>query len=206
MRKLMIVLLALATALAIAAPAAAKKPDNPGKPGGDEPLAGTTCVRPPSLVTTDFISFELSEGGPEDACFDVLTTLAGVWHATVTPVTPDARVRTMTIVPRDAYAPGDSCGGEGRRGWDAIQAPWEFPHPDDPRFDVIPAATVNACPGDDPGGVGQFAETLDTFDDEGNLVFSEAVMDPDPDTPHPLAFLVFTQGLRGTVRIDVDLP
>lgn len=207
MKKTLILLMALATALAIAAPAAAKKPDDAGKPD-NEPLAGTTCVsrwwESPELKTSTF-SFELTEGGDDFACIDVLTSTAGVWEATVTPVTAGARVGSMTIVPRDAYAPGDSCGGEGRRGWDDIQAIWTFPHPDDPRFDVIPAATVNACSGDDPGGDGQFAETVESLDAEGNLI-SETVMEPRPWEPHPLAFLVSTRRLRGTVEIEVTLP
>jgi len=214
MKRLLIILLALATALLFAVPAGAKKPDKPGKPDR-EPLAGTTCVTPWSdgdIKDKDGDGWSddftlLLDANNESACVDVLTNTAGPWHVTVTDLSGDG-VRNMTIVPRDAYAPGDSCGGEGRRG-STVYDPWVFPHPEDPRgFTEIPVATVNACPGDDEAGIGLFAETVEwDVNSDGLVDENDTVMEPTGET-HPLAFLVFTQGLRRTdaVAVHVDLP
>lgn len=210
MRRLTIVMLTLATALVIAVPASAKK-DNPGPPD-PEPLAGTTCVSPwweGDIKDGDgdgwSDDFEIVlNAEQQNACIDIMTDTAGTWNITVE-VTGGDGARTMTIIPRDAVAPGDSCGGEGRRG-SSIYDPWVLPHPDDLRFDVIPASTVNACTDDDQAGIGYFAETVERLSSDG-FIETEIVSIPTNEI-HPLAFLVFTQGLRGDdeVTLFVDLP
>ncbi|MDK1019933.1 MAG: hypothetical protein QGM46_06235 [Actinomycetota bacterium] len=80
---------------------------------------------------------------------------------------------------------------------------------------MIPAATVNACPGNDDGGVGEFAETVerdldhvgDVVNSDGDVDEFEIVMEATGEV-HPLVFLVFSQGLKKTDRIaiHVDLP
>lgn len=252
-----ITLLAVATSLLLvvtAVPAMAakggNKPDKPGKPPPEQP-PGVTCTwnetgvewddpswegNNPHLRTDDF-TYQLTEGVNEDMCLDILTDTAGQWHLTF-----DGSLRNATIVPRDAFAPGDSCGGEIRRGR-TVYDPWTFPHPDDTRTwfptdefgnKLIPAATVNACAGDaafDSNGDGAvawddrltasewggFGEWFDwdgdgevdfdpQYDENGDLLYpSEKVM-TFSNEPHPLVLLVFTQGLKGTVDVCVDLP
>ena len=143
------------------------------------------------------------DAGNDGTCIDILTDAEGTWNVTVE-VTGGDGARTMTIVPRDAVGPGDSCGGQQRRGT-SVYDPWVLPHPDDPRFDVIPVATVNACPGDDEAGVGSFAETVERLVD--GVIETEIVYEP-TDEAHPLALLIFTQGIRRAdqVTVTVDLP
>ena len=204
MRRIVMLTLTLALVLLIAVPAFAKK-DKPPVPPAGEPIPGTTCVSPwweGDIHDTDedgwSNDFEIVLTADEpDACIDVLTKVSGIWNITV----EGEGARAMTIVPRDAYAPGDSCGGEQRRG-DAVYESWTLPHPDDARFDVIPASTVNACPDDDESGIGYFAETIERPSGDVEIVSIPT------DEVHPLALLVFSQGLRrnGTVTVSVDLP
>lgn len=220
MRRFSIMLLVLAMVLLAAAPASAKKGGIPGPPDR-EPVAGTTCVSPwwdgdiqdsNNDGWSDDFTIILDKDNP-GACVDVLTEFAGVWTVTVEVLAGDAP-RALTIVPRDAVAPGDSCGGEGRRG-PSVTEPWILPHPDDPRgFAVIPAATVNACPGNDEGGVGEFAETVerdvhvdDVVNSDGVVDETEILMEATGEV-HPLVFLVFSQGLKKTdsIAIHVTLP
>jgi len=215
MKRLSIVLLALATALLVAIPASAKKGGTPGPPDR-EPLAGTTCESPwwDGDIKVDDFEIILDAGHP-DACIDVLTEFAGQWKVTVRDLAGDG-LRSLLLVPRDAVAPGDSCGGERRRNA-AVYDDWTLPHPDDPRewlprdasgVPIIPAATVNACPGDDEAGIGLFAETVE-WDINGDGVVDEndTTMEATGD-PHPLALLVFSSGLRkgDQIVIHVDLP
>ena len=177
------------------------KPDRPD----DEPAAGTTCVSPwwAGDVRTDDFTITL---GPDqtDACVDVLTEHAGPWLITVT----GSGARSLLIVPRDAYAPGDSCGGV-RLPRDQIYSTFPLPHWEDPRFDEIPVATVNACPGDDPEGIGEFAETVERdLNGDGTVDETEIVMESTGE-PHPLALLVFSSGSKRPAYqliIEVDLP
>ncbi|MDK1039611.1 MAG: hypothetical protein QGM46_06230 [Actinomycetota bacterium] len=120
MRRFTIMLLVLATALLLAVPATAEKPDNPGKPDS-EPVAGTICVSPwwdgdikdslgeDGLPGKDGWSDDFTiilDKNNQNACVDVLTEFAGVWIVTVQVEAGDAP-RVLTIVPRDAVAPGE---------------------------------------------------------------------------------------------------
>lgn len=227
MRRYSIMLLIATIALALAAPATAGKPGDRGKPDSDsEPVAGTTCVTPwwdgdvkdiNDDGWSDDFTIILDADNPS-ACVDVLTEFAGVWTVTVEILEGNAP-RSLTIVPRDAVGPGDSCGGESRRG-DSVTDVWILPHPEDPRgFTTIPVATVNACPGDaDPDGdspEGEYAETVDRDLDSvesvqqssGDIDDTVIVMEATGEV-HPLVLVVFSQGLKKTDRIalHVDLP
>ena len=221
MKRLLIILLALATALLFTVPAGAKKPDKPGKPD-PEPNAGTTCVTPwwsGDIKDTDEDGWSndftlILDADHPDACIDVLTKVEGQWKVTVRDLAGDG-LRSLLLVPRDAVAPGDSCGGERRRNA-AVYDDWTLPHPDDPRewlprasgVPIIAAATVNSCPGDDEAGVGFFAETVEwDINNDGVVDENDTTMEATGD-PHPLALLVFTSGLKRSdvVAIHVDLP
>ncbi len=112
MRRLTIMLLELATALLLAVPATAEKPDNPGKPDS-EPVAGTTCVSPwwdGDIKDNDGDGWSddftiILDKNNQNGCVDVLTEFAGAWIATVQVEAGDAP-RVLTIVPRDAVGPG----------------------------------------------------------------------------------------------------
>ncbi len=221
MRRFWIVLLVVAVGLLIAVPAGADKPNCEADPDhhscaknepDDEPLAGTTCSRPDlpwyhedwDVMDKDFV-FTLDRDQPS-VCFDVMTAEAGAWYVTVTRIGRGAN--QLTIVPRDAVAPGDSCGGLGVRGDDIYEAPIRLPDLSDPRMDEIPAATVNACLGNADPDVhwGEFAELVEL---PGSPPTSEIMFDRDTDIQHPLAFLVFSGGLNrpgAGVTICVDLP
>jgi len=222
MKRLLIILLALATALLFAVPASAKKGGIPGPPDPEpEPPNVTTCVSPwwdGDIMDSDEDGFSddftlILDAVNEGACVDVLTEFAGQWFVTVE-LLEGKGPRSVLIVPRDG-TPGDSCGGYRLRG-DAVYDLWTLPHPEDPReqllrdsngVPLIPVATVNACPGNDEAGVGFFGELIERdTDDDGDVDETVAVMER-TDEPHPLALLVFT-GLKGDDRIavHVDLP
>lgn len=130
----------------------------------------------------------------------------------------------MLLIPRDAYAPGDSCGGVRLRGDAIYGAPIPLPYfedlngnlvqdPDewgDTRFSEIPLATVNACPGnadpDGPNPDGEFAELIERLVD-GEIVVTEEW--EKREEVHPLAFIVSSSGLKKVgdkLIIRVDLP
>jgi hypothetical protein len=227
--KMLMTLVALAALLVMtAAPTVAKKPDNPGKP---EPAAGggVTCSRadldipwwhPDADVKTDDFQIILDKDNP-DACVDVIPPAAGRWFVTVTK--EGAGTRSLLLIPRDAIAPGDSCGGVRLLGEDIYATPIPLPYFEDldgdrvqdsdesgdTRFSFIPLATINACPGDaDPDGPnpdGQNSELVERLEN-GEIVLTEEWSKTDE--VHPLAFLVFSRLKKAGDRIiiDVDLP
>lgn len=228
MKRFWIVLMAVAVAMVVAVPVNAAKPcdSNPAHPscnsGDDEPtdlLAGTTCN--PLWWDTDFKDKDFTvvlTADNSDACIDVIPPAAGRWWVTVTATGQISRNPSLLLVPRDAVGPGDSCGGVSLRRdviFDPIPLPYfedlngnreqDLGEEGDPRFTVIPEATVNACLGNaDPGSLyqGDFAELVER---EGQL--DEIVLGPTEEV-HPLAFQIFAGGLRGTgtLTVSVDLP
>jgi hypothetical protein len=210
MKRFLFVLFVLGMVSLMAAPISAKKGGNPGPPD-DAPRVSVTCVSPwwADYETDDF-DIVLTRDNP-DACVDVLSAVAGKWVATVArgPNTLWRRPELM-MVPRDAaWAdwPSDSCGGIKRTG-ESVFGEWIFPPDDDRRgFDEIPAATVNACPGNDAvslggSGAGEWGELVERKGQDPEIVFER--------TPeqHPLAFVVWSHNLRKgeSVLIHVDLP
>ena len=210
MRKLSFLLLVGMMVLAVATPISAKKGGEPGPPDKpDETPISETCHSPwwvGEYVIDDF-EIVLTKDSP-NACVDVLSGVAGEWIATVE-LGPDTvwRRPELMMVPRDAAWPSDSCGGVKRVG-DAVFEVWRFPPDDDARgFEIIPTATVNACPGNDAlsvggAGVGEWAEVIERQGEEPEIVFDRT------DEPHPLAFVVWSHNLRKgeSVSIHVDLP
>ncbi len=168
----------------VAAPAAAKKGGGKGKPT-QEPAGGYTCAEMfegsvTGLVDGDF-SFTLDSEN-DSACFDV-TAEAGVWNVTVT----GSGARGLTLIPKDSYPSGDSCGGAFMSGND-IYGTFQLPLLIDTRTE-IPASTVNAC-----------------GTEYGEWIGGELVMEQ-TGNEHPLAFVAFLTGSRrATAVISVDLP
>jgi hypothetical protein len=235
MKRLWVVMLVLAMVPLMATPTWAEKggtpgpPDKPGNPN-DEPRVSVTCVSPwwagHFFETGDFDIY-LDRNNP-DACVDVFTQTAGKWKVTVTLEEGIWRKPELMLMPRDAaWAdwPSDSCGGEKRFG-DAVYGEWELPPAWDERgFDVVPVATVNACPGWDAetvggDGIGDWGELveraagIDDYNDFGQVLASEGppvqtvVVTTKTGEIHPLAFVVWSHNLRkgDRIRIHVDLP
>lgn len=211
MKRLWIVMLALAIVPLLTMPAAAKKGGIPGPPDkpDDEPPVSVTCVSPwwDGDFKTDDFDIVLTRDQP-DACVDVLTETETIWVATVT-LEPDTTWKRpeLMMVPRDAAWLSDSCGGIKRVG-DSVFDPWVFPAWDEREFTIIPKATVNACPGWDAAtvggeGIGEFSEFVE-FEDGSP---SQTIRGPDPTISHPLAFVVWSHNLRKgeTVNIHVDV-
>jgi hypothetical protein len=210
MKRFSLVLLIGLMVLAGATPISAKQGGEPGPPDQeDNAPVSVTCDSPwwTGDYKVDDFDIVLTKDSP-DACVDVLSGLAGEWVATVTggPDTLWTRPELM-MVPRDAAFPSDSCGGIKRVG-DSVFEEWRFPPPDDARgFDIIPAATVNACPGNDAvsvggEGVGEWGELVEREGQDPESIF---VMTPEQ---HPLAFVVWSHNLRKgeSISIHVDLP
>jgi hypothetical protein len=193
-------------------PISAKKGGVPGPPDepADGPPVSVTCVSPwwDGDYATDDFDIVITRDHP-DACVDVLSSLPGEWVATVTrgPDTIWNRAELM-MVPRDAAWPSDSCGGIKRVGDSVFDSPWLFPPEDDARgFDTIPAATVNACPGNDAvsvggDGLGEWGELVERVGQDPESVFERTGEE------HPLAFVVWSHNLRKgeSVSIHVDIP
>jgi hypothetical protein len=120
--------------------------------------------------------------GGEEACIDVIAP-KGLWLVSVTA----NHNHGLTMVPRDSFSPGDSCGGAGF-GNDP-NGDWTLPLSIDPRVE-IPSSHVNACGA-------EFGEWIN----------SELVMGETGDV-HWLAFDVWAGGpkKRATTTILVDLP
>ena len=227
MKRFLFVGLVLVTVFLMAAPISASKGGVPGPPEkpADGPPVSATCFSP-WWADVEFDDFDivLTRDHP-DACVDVLSQWPGEWVATVTrgPDTIWSRSELM-MVPRDTAWPSDSCGGMKRIG-DSVFEEWRFPPADDARgFLEVPAATVNACPGNAalPGGndVGEWQERVERaanvedftdFDQVklslGPVVETEIVQEATGEV-HPLAFVVWSHNLRKgeSVSIHVDIP
>jgi hypothetical protein len=220
MRRFWIALLILATVIAIGLPAVAAPPkcDIPGNEnlpgcGGEdptttttttatEPIYGTTCDNPDGVYAANG---GLAEG-PYDTDFDVVLfgdkaytcvdvfADEGEWTVTVVEA---IGVRSLTIVPRDSIAWGDSCGGYMLRNV-TKETTITLPGPDnDSDIDgdgKIEAAYVNSC------GT-QFSEWVDV----GGTLTEFA--DADPSVISPLALQVDMRGSKDAeVRLRVTLP
>jgi len=210
MRRFSLVLLVGLMVLAGATPISAKQGGVPGPPDQEyDPPVSVTCHSPwwASDYRSDDFDIVLTKDSP-DACVDVLSWLAGEWVATVAggPDTLWKRPELM-MVPRDAAFPSDSCGGIKRVG-DSVFEEWRFPPPDDARgFEIIPMATINACPGNDSetlggAGIGEWGELVERPAQEAEVISVPS------NEPHPLAFVVWSHNLRKgeSVLIHVDLP
>lgn len=180
----------------------------------DEAAAGWTCAWADreSLwwddPATKYDDFSLVLTG-DAACIDVVSGEPGRWLITLAQPPGSPTIRGVTVVPRDAVGPGDSCGGFGARHAANIYGTWTLPLLEDPRFSGIAAATVNGC------GEGGFAEWIEERDDNGNAIYDETTGLPTfryerhtTGEQHPYALQLFTQGLRSgtTVWVCVDLP
>lgn len=207
-RTMTLTMLALAGLLVVTvAPAGARGRDNTGPPA-QEPTGGTTCVDN-GAPTGDPARYEpLGESGftitltaeYDYACVDVLWATPGKWKITVT----GEGARSLTLVPRDSVAPGDSCGGAMLRR-EAIYGELTLPLDGDTR-DEIPAGYVNAC-GD------EYAEWVN----DGGIC-KAVLKEENPTIPclittvhtehaHPLVFQAFLGGGKNaTATIHVTLP
>lgn len=223
-RTTMIVALALFALVVATLPAGAKPPEGKGKPGpsDDTALGGTMCdpaeyprdieyvdgaLNPEDGVWEDNFTFTLS-GKSESVCVDVISE-KGPWEVSIT----GQGARSLLIIPRDSWAPGDSCGGwilrntiyDNERGDEPLILGY-----DDGAGQSVPRATVNACGTD-------FAEWVDAdlvngpdddlcvvYDVDEDLCLVEAKL---PNVTHPLVLLVGHRGsANGVTTISVDLP
>jgi hypothetical protein len=150
MKRIWIMMLAVAVALVIALPAAGKPGNKPPKPPSEPPV-GQTCEEAysdnPKMQTGihetgSFFTFTLTRA-QHLACYDVTTTLPGNWTVGFVGSAP----REMSVMIRDS-APGDFCGTdlntpeteglETRSGQDVFDPnPWIFPD--------IPISGSDAC-------------------------------------------------------------
>jgi hypothetical protein len=221
MRRIWIMLLAVALALVIAGPAGADKPncddpdsDHPAcqddEPGDELPMGGTMCDPagyPEGIkgVQKDDFTFTL-EGKKPGTCIDVMSE-EGPWEVTVT----GEGARYLGLIPRDSIAAGDSCGGWLLRS--AANIYGDSPHTlgyNGP----VPAAEINAC-GTDWAEWVAIEEWLDieewpdlnldavcaAFSDDEQCLVTEQLS-----VPHPLVLQVFMQSGGGSTTFEVDLP
>jgi hypothetical protein len=231
MRRIWITLLALAVILVIAAPAGADKPncdpDDPNytpdrpacasdKPGDESPMGGTMCDPagyPEGINGVQDADFTFTlEGKRPGTCIDVLTDTAGPWEVTVT----GEGARYLGLIPRDSFAPGDSCGGWLLRNAASIYG--SSPHI--LGYDgSVPAATINACgtewaewvdvnwPGLDPRLDSDGGDCA-AFSDDGYQCEVAGLPADVAGFPiaHPLILHVFMQSGGGSTTFYVDLP
>jgi hypothetical protein len=193
--------LALSFVLVLAVmPAEAGKPDKPGKPPPSGPGPGTTCALSDfdhfkATASEDF-TITLGPGtdhGKTMACIDVWPQSQGPWKVTWS-INEGETIRSLGLIPRDSFGPGDSCGGLQFRK-NIPSEPIRLPpdpvlYPTSPYGDSIPLPYVNACGTD-------FAELVngDFYDYAGVEV------------PSPLALTVGVSGSKGlVVTLQVDLP
>ncbi len=220
MRRTWIMLLAVALALVIAAPAGADKPNcNPEDPNytpdhptcqdeepSDElPMGGTMCDPagyPEGIygVQSNDFTFTL-EGKKPGTCIDVMSG-KGAWEVTVT----GEGARYLGLIPRDSIAAGDSCGGWLLRSAANIYG-------DSPHIlgynGSVPAATINACGTDwaewvdieEWSGPDLEADCAAFSDDEKQCLVTEQLP-----VAHPLVLQVFMQSGGGSTTFYVDLP
>jgi hypothetical protein len=211
--KILLVAALLVVPLLVMGGASAKvdcdaRPEHPTCPGVPEPpddgdvLGGYTCeqaghnqadyAETHGLAFADGgFSFTLS-GRTDTVCIDVNTDGPSRWYVAI----GGSGVRALQLIPRDSYAPGDSCGGVDLRGGAMPPLPFTqgLPDYDDTRADAIPESLVNAC------GT-QFGEWLDT-DGDGTLDHNELGQ---TGQPHPLAFVASIRGASdSSVAISVD--
>lgn len=206
MKRFWIMLLAITVASVMALPAGAKgKPDKPGPPPPDEPLAGETCYAlgdwGATPVTGDF-TVTLGGDHPDEYCIDVMSD-PGDWEITYGPA-GNGNVRSLNLFLRDSTAPGDgcvcayledgtlSCGHCGYTFRDVSTGGSAF-------FHQAPEATANACGTEFAEYVG--SKWIDGIFEQGTLVTEQT------GDPSPLSFMPSMRGNRGaTVTLTVDLP
>lgn len=184
----------LAALLLVAAPAVAKKGGGKGPPDG--PTGGYTCSGEEFTAREAFSGVIADDSygdgvadftvtldrSTDSVCIDVIAP-AGKWLVNVT----GSGARGLTLVPRDSFSPGDSCGGASLSA-KSVYGNLTLPLPIDSR-EEIPAATVNAC------GV-VYGEWI-----AGELVIEQTGVE------HPLVFQAFlTGGGKASTTISVDLP
>jgi hypothetical protein len=192
--------LALSFVLALAVlPAEAGKPDNPGKPARSGPGPGTTCAMSDNnyfkMEAADDFTIELGPGTDNGnlACIDVSPEFEGPWFVTWS-INEGETIRSLGLIPRDSFGPGDSCGGlQFRKNIPSEPIrllPDPVLYPTSPYGDSIPLPYANACGTD-------FAE----------LVNGDFYDNADVDVPSPLALTVGVSGSKGlVVTLQVDLP
>ena len=205
-RTMTLTMLALAALLVVTvAPAGARGRDSTGPPA-QEPTGGTTCVdngAPAGDLKWDDndSGFTITLTADDDyACVDVLWATAGKWQITVT----GEGARSLTLVPRDSVAPGDSCGGAMLRR-DAVYGVLTLPLDEDTRNE-IPAGYVNAC------GV-EYAEWVHDLDvcnavlkDGSDSELPCLITTVHTEHAHPLVFQAFLGGGKNaTATIHVTL-
>jgi hypothetical protein len=193
--------LALSFVLALAVlPAEAGKPDKPGKPAPSGPDGGTTCAALSDdnhfrMEATGDFTIELGPGTDNGnvACIDVSPQFEGPWSVTWS-INEGETIRSLGLVPRDSFSPGDSCGGLLFRK-NLPSEPIRLPpdpvlYPTSPYGDSIPLPYVNACGTD-------FAELVDGVSYDY----------PDEEVASPLVLYVGVSGSKGLrVTLHVDLP
>ena len=144
MRRLVIMLIAVGLLMAFPGAAGAKKP--PAPPGQD-PYPGETCAErtfdDPAMwyIGTANDDFTLTLPPDSDlrvACIDV-TSLEGVWTFEIDAV----GVASFTMQIKDSV-PGDICWRDAWSSTKKTDLPESLTTPG-----LMPAATFNACPGDD---------------------------------------------------------
>ena len=144
MKKLLMMLAVMALLMAFPAAAGAKKP-----PPGQEPFPGSMCAEhtfdDPSLwyVGTEGQDFELTLPPEPDspvraACIDV-SSFEGEWNFEI----EAADVASFNMQIKDSV-PGDMCWRDSWSSTKKTDLPDSLSTPE-----VVPAATFNACPGDD---------------------------------------------------------
>lgn len=210
-RTMTLTMMALAGLLVVTvAPAGARGRDSTGPPA-QEPTGGTTCEVDGAPTGADDpiwdgdageSGFEITLNAEDDyACVDVLWATAGKWQITVT----GEGARSLTLVPRDSVAPGDSCGGAMLRR-DAVYGVLTLPLDEDTRNE-IPAGYVNAC------GV-EYAEWVHDLDvcnavlkDGSDSELPCLITTVHTEHAHPLVFQAFLGGGKNaTATIHVTLP
>lgn len=192
--------LALSFVLALAVlPAEAGKPDKPGKPEPSGPDGGTTCALSDDnyfkMEATGDFTIELGPGTGNGnvACIDVSPEFEGPWFVAWS-INEDETIRSLGLIPRDSFSPGDSCGGllfKNNVPSESIRLPPDpVLYPTSPYGDSIPLPYVNACGTD-------FAELVDgvSYDDA------------DVEVASPLVLYVAVSGSKDLiVTLNVDLP
>jgi len=180
-----IVLLAISMACAIALPAGAVKPDKPGKPPPDEPLAGTTC-KAIGEWGDPFSGGEVPVTLSENACIDVMVETAGTWTVKVDEI-GDGTLRWLSLVIRDSVAPGDACDSVSYRG------------------DIPSVITLDGFESDgNPGITGAWVNSCGT--DWAEWVGGVYYDDEDTDVESSLVLQVFMSGKDAKVKLTIDLP